>query len=137
MEGAVPGVPRLSFGVVDVRDVAALHLLAMSHPGAAGERFLAIAGSAMSIAEMAAALRDHLGEAARKVPERQLPDWLIRLVGRFNPELRSVTPELGLGKDGTSEKARRVLGWEPRSREEALVASAETLLELGLLRGLP
>lgn len=134
LEGAVPGFPRLSFGVVDVRDVADLHLRAMESPAAAGERFLAISGGAMSIGEMARVLRERLGEAARRVPGRELPDWLIRLVGRFNPEIRSVTPELGRRKDATSVKARRVLGWEPRSREEALVASAESLRDLGLLR---
>jgi nucleoside-diphosphate-sugar epimerase len=135
LEGAVPGFPRLAFGVVDVRDVADLHLRAMVHPAAAGERFLAISGSAMSIGEMAGTLRARLGQAARRVPKRELPDWLIRLVGLVKPEIRAVTPELGRRKDATSAKARQVLGWTPRSREDALVASARSLHDLGLLEG--
>ena len=134
MDGAMPGLPRLAFGVVDVRDVADLHLRAMTDPAAAGERFLAIAGGVMSIREMAHTLRERLGEAARRVPRRELPDWLVRLVGRFNPEVRSLTPELGRRKDATNEKARRLLGWAPRSREDALVATAESMGRLGLLR---
>lgn len=135
LEGAIPGYPRLSFGVVDVRDVADLHLRAMTHPAAVGERFLAVAGETMSIGEMADTLRRRMGEAAGRVPRRELPNWLVRLLGRFNPELRSVVPELGRRKEATSDKARRLLGWRPRSREEALIAAAESLLRLGLVRG--
>ena len=135
LEGAIPGYPRLSFGVVDVRDVADLHLRAMTHPAAVGERFLAVAGETMSIGEMADTLRRRMGEAAGRVPRRELPNWLVRLLGRFNPELRSVIPELGRRKEATSDKARRLLGWRPRSREEALIAAAESLLRLGLVRG--
>ncbi len=134
MNGAMPGLPRLSFGVVDVRDVADLHLRAMNDPAAAGERFLAISGGVMSIGEMATTLRERLGEAAGKVPSRELPDWLIRVIGWFNPEIRSVVPELGRLKDATNEKSRRLLGWVPRSREEALIATAESLGRLGLLK---
>lgn len=134
MDGALPGMPRIAFGVVDVRDVADLHLRAMTDPSARGERFLAVSGETLSIAEMAETLRRHLGDAARRVPRRQIPDWIVRLLGRFKPELRTIAPELGRRKEATSEKARRLLGWHPRSREEALIATAESLQALGLLR---
>jgi len=135
MRGAMPGIPDLAFGVVDVRDVVDLHLRAMTDPAAAGERFLAIAGDrAISIRQMAEYLRSNLGEAAARVPTRQLPDWLVRLVGLFDASIRTITPELGRRKHATDAKARRVLGWEPRSAEAAIVATAESLLELGLLR---
>jgi nucleoside-diphosphate-sugar epimerase len=134
LDGAFPACPRIAFGVVDVRDVVDLHLRAMESPAAAGERFLATAGPVLSIAEMAGALKRRLGEGAHRAPTREFPDWLVRLIGLFNAEIRSIVPELGRRKDASSEKARRVLGWEPRSREEALVASAESLKRLGLLR---
>lgn len=134
MDGAVPGCPRLSFGVVDVRDVVDLHLRAMRHPAARGERFLAVSGASMSIHEMAVTLRERLGEAAKRVPTRRLPDWLVRLVAVFDAELRSVTPELGVHKDVSNQKARELLGWDPRPREEAIVATAESLVRLGLLK---
>jgi nucleoside-diphosphate-sugar epimerase len=133
MDGAMPGCPRLAFGVVDVRDVVDLHLRAMTDPAAAGERFLAISGDAMTIHEMAEALRTRLGEAARRVPTRQLPDFVVRLVGLFDRQVRSIVPELGRVKNATSAKAQRVLGWAPRTREEALFTSAESLMKLGLL----
>ncbi len=137
MDGAVPGCPRLSFGVVDVRDVADLHIRAMTHPGARGERFLAVAGDFMTMREIALVLKSRLGASARRVPTRQLPNWLVRLAALRDPAVGQIVPELGRTKNATGEKARRLLGWSPRSREEALVATAESLLRLGLLRDSP
>lgn len=134
MDGAMPGLPRLYFGVVDVRDVADMHIRAMTHPAAKGERFLAVSGDFMSIKEMAGALKERLGAAAKKVPTRQVPDWLVRLVAVTDPAAKQILPELGKRKNATSEKAQRLLGWKPHSREEALVATAESLLRLGLLK---
>lgn len=133
LEGKMPGTPRLYLGVVDVRDVADLQLRAMTDPAAAGERFLAVAGAAMSFHQMAMVLRAQLGPAAAKVPKRELPDWLIRLLAIFNPLAREAVPRLGIRADASNEKARRVLGWSPRSNEEAIVASAESLIRLGLV----
>jgi nucleoside-diphosphate-sugar epimerase len=134
MDGAVPGCPRLYFGVVDVRDVADLHIRAMTHPAAKGERFLAVAGDFMSIVGIATVLRARMGAAAKRVPTRQLPDWLVRLAAVRDPAVKQILPELGKMKNATSEKARRVLGWAPRSNEECIVATAESLLRLGLLK---
>jgi nucleoside-diphosphate-sugar epimerase len=133
LQGKMPGTPRLYLGVVDVRDVAALHLRAMTDPAAAGERFLAVAGEAMSFHEMATVLRERLGPAAARVPKRELPDWLIRLLAIFNPLAREAVPRLGIKASASNAKARRVLGWTPRSNEEAIVASAESLIRLGLV----
>ena len=135
MDGAVPGCPRLSFGVVDVRDVADLHLRAMTDPAAKGERFLAIAGDFMTMQQIALALKARMGDAAKRVPTRVLPDWLLRVVSIFDSSLKQITPELGKFKNATNEKARRVLGWSPRSNEDALEATAGSLVELGLLKG--
>ncbi|HEY4927489.1 MAG TPA: aldehyde reductase [Roseiarcus sp.] len=135
MDGALPGCPRISFGVVDVRDVADLHLRAMSDDAAKGQRFLAVSGDFMAVVEIAKVLKARMGEAARRVPTRQLPNWLVRLVALRDAAAQQITPELGKMKNGTSEKARRMLGWAPRSREEAIVASAESLMKLGLLKG--
>jgi nucleoside-diphosphate-sugar epimerase len=133
MDGAVPGLPRLYFGVVDVRDVADLHIRAMTDPAARGERFLAIGGDFMSMLDIAKVLKHRLGAAAKNVPDRQLPDWLVRLAARFSPVARQALPELGRWKNASNEKAKRVLGWTPRSNEDAIVATAESLLKLGLL----
>lgn len=133
IEGKMPGTPRLYLGVVDVRDVADLHLRAMTDPAAAGERFLAVAGEAMSFHQMATVLRERLGPAAAKVPKRELPDWLIRLLAIANPLAREAVPRLGIKASASNEKAHRVLGWTPRSREDAIVASGESVIELALI----
>ncbi len=134
MDGSIPGIPRMTFGVVDVRDVADLHLRAMTNPAARGERFLAISGDFMSLQEMAQVLRARMGDAASRVPTRILPDWMLRLAALVDSSIAQVAPELGKVKNASGEKARRVLGWTPRSREDALVATAESLMQLGLLR---
>jgi len=135
MDGAMPGLPRMMFGVVDVRDVADLHLRAMTDPAAKGERFLAVTGDFMSIAEIAAALRARMGDAARRVPTRLLPNWVLKLASLRDPAVKQIIPELGKTRNATNEKARRLLGWSPRSREDAIVATAESLVRLGLLKG--
>ena len=134
MDGAMPGVPRLYFGAVDVRDVADLHLRAMTHPAAGGERFLAVSGDFLSMRDIANILRRRLGPAARRVPSRQLPDWLVRLAALRDPAIKLILPELGKKKNGTNEKARRLLGWTPRSNEDVIVATGESLVRLGLLK---
>ncbi len=134
MDGSMPGLPKLYFAGVDVRDVADLHLRCMTNPAAKGERFLAVAGETMSIRDMALILRAKMGDAAKKVPTRELPNWVVRLVALTDAEIRSVTPELGKKKSCTNAKAKRMLGWAPRSNEECVVATAESLVRLGLLK---
>jgi dihydroflavonol-4-reductase len=134
MDGSMPGSPRYSFGVVDVRDVADLHIRAMSDPAARGQRFLAVAGDFVSIHHIALTLRARLGTAARRVPTRVLPDWFIRLLALFVPPVRQITSELGVVKSASNQKARRLLGWSPRCSEDSVLATAESLVGLGLLR---
>jgi nucleoside-diphosphate-sugar epimerase len=134
LNGEMPGCPRIQFGIVDVRDVADLHLRAMTDPAAKGERFLAVAGDFMSVQEIARVLKARMGAAARRVPIRQIPNWLMRLASIRDPAVKQVLPELGKTRNATNEKAKRLLGWNPRSNEEAIVASAKSLVELGLLK---
>lgn len=133
LEGQQKGCPRISSGFVDVRDVADLHIRAMLDPKAAGERFIATAGASMRMIDVARTLRERMGPAAARVPSRVLPNWLVRLAARKNPALRPVVPLLGVDLSTTSAKAQRVLGWKPRSPEDAIVASAESLIRLGLV----
>jgi len=137
LDGAVPGLPRLSLGLVDVRDVADLHLRAMVDPAARGERFLAVAGPSMTALDVARVLKANLGAAANRVPLRALPDWMVSLVALFDPAVKQIVPELGRVRDASNEKARRVLGWAPRSNTEAILATAESLLKLGLVKTTP
>jgi dihydroflavonol-4-reductase len=135
MDAAMPGCPRLYFGVVDVRDVADIHLRAMTNPAAKGERFLAVTGDFMSMVEIAKLLKSRLGEAAKRVPTTELPNWLVRLAALRDPTIRLILPELGKYKNATNEKAKRILGWTPRSNEDSILGTAESLIRLGLLKG--
>ena len=111
----VPGVPRLMLPIVDVRDVAALHVLAMTRPEAAGQRFIASAGDYWygDVARM-------LSASGARVPTRVVPDWLVRVIAWFDPAVRLVVGELGVEVHVSAEKARRVLGWTTRPVEETL-----------------
>lgn len=133
LEGSVPGLPRIVTGLVDVRDVADLHLRAMTDPAARGERFLAVAEDFIDIPEITRILKSRLGPAAKRVPRFVIPDWAIRLIARFDPSVAVILSELGQRRNASNAKARRILNWTPRSNEEALIATAESLFQLGLL----
>ncbi|MDH6546498.1 dihydroflavonol-4-reductase [Streptomyces sp. SAI-208] len=132
LEGRVPACPPFGMGFVDVRDVADLHLRAMTDPAAAGERFLAIAGHSLRVVDIARILRDRLGERAAKAPTRELPVWLARALGTVNPELRLLRHQLGRDLDATSAKAEQLLGWRPRPIEDTIEDTAESLLAHGI-----
>ena len=130
--GRVPGVPRLGFNIVDVRDVADLHIRAMTAPEAAGQRFIA-AGAWAWMADVAALAKARLGADGARVPTRKVPDFVIRLAGLFDRDLGSVTPGLGVKHDYTSAKAQSLLGWRPRPLEETVLDCARSLIEAGLV----
>lgn len=133
LEGSLPGLPRLGFPLVDVRDIADLHLRAMTHPAAAGQRFLG-AGPFLWFADIAQILHERLGAKARRVPRRGVPDFMIRLMARFDPITRSVVFELGKERRVSSQKAQDLLGWTMRPVEDSIVATAETLISRDVVR---
>ncbi|HEX7849478.1 MAG TPA: aldehyde reductase [Sphingomonas sp.] len=134
LEGGLPGAPRLYFGVVDVRDVAGMQIKAMTAPQAKGQRFLAVAGDPVSIHDMSVILQQGMGEKAAKAKLRQVPDWLMRVMALFNPLAREAGPRLGIRAAASNAKARDLLGWQFRSNEEAIVASGESLIRLGIVQ---
>lgn len=131
--GALPGCPDLGFGIVDVRDVADLHVRALTAPGMAGERFVC-SGPFLKMIDVARILKDRLGPQARKVPVRRLPDWMVRLLAVFSPVIRQVSSELGNIRAMDSSHARDVLGWVPRPVEETVVDCARSLIEVGVVK---
>jgi dihydroflavonol-4-reductase len=133
LNGTIKGLPQMRFPYVDVRDVADLHVKAMEQPAANGQRFLATSGKALSMLDIATTLRSNLGAKATKVPVKELPSWLIRLFALFNPKLKLLVPHLGLVKEASHEKASRLLGWQPRSNKDAVVATAQSLIDQGLV----
>ncbi len=127
-----PGIPRIGFSFVDVRDVADLHLEAMLAPEAGGERFIAVA-EFLWMAEVAEVLRRELGPAAQKVPTRKVPDLLVKAMGLFDPSVRTVTNQLGKKLTYSSEKAQSTLGWAPRPVAESIADTGRSMVELGLV----
>jgi len=133
LDGSMPALPDIGFGVVDVRDVADLHVRALNAPGMAGERFIA-SGPFMKLRDIADVLRAQLGPQAHKVPTRGVPDWLVRLMARFNPVARAVVGELGSVRHQDSSHAKAVLGWVPRPVEQSIVDAARDLIRLGIVK---
>lgn len=128
LSGKMPGNPRIGLEIVDVRDLADIHIRAMTSPAAAGERFLAT-GEFTWMREMALHLRAGLGAAAYKAPTRQLPDFLVRFAAVFDPALRAITVSLGRRNRHSTDKAKRVLGWQPRPAAEAVVDCGKSLID--------
>ncbi|SDF50640.1 aldehyde reductase [Dyella sp. 333MFSha] len=133
LTGTLRAFPDLYIPIVDVRDVAAAHILAMTHPDAAGERFLLSNGPAIAMKDIGAIIRAELGEAARRVPTRSMPSVVVRIVARFRKELRPFVRDLGYAKQTSNEKARRMLGWNPKAPRVAIVDAARSMLRSGLL----
>ncbi|WP_329391908.1 NAD-dependent epimerase/dehydratase family protein [Streptomyces sp. NBC_01716] len=128
LTGKMPGVPRIGLEIVDVRDLVDVHVRAMTAPEAAGQRFLAT-GEFTWMVEMARTLREGLGDDGRKVPTRQIPDFAVRLAARFrDPSLREITPALGRRNRHSTDKARRVLGWQSRPTRQTLLDCANSLI---------
>jgi dihydroflavonol-4-reductase len=127
LTGKMPGLPRLGFSFIDVRDVAALEVGALTAPEAGGQRLIA-ASTFLWFSDVATILREQLGPDARKVPRRGVPDFVVRVLARFDPELRSIVGELGHRTTYSVENARRRVGWTPRPMQETIVDCARSLL---------
>ena len=130
MDGSVPGCPQVYFGAVDVRDTADLHVRAMTNPAAKGQRFLAVNdGKCPSFLDIAKIIKKNRPEKAKKVPTRQLPNWVIRTLALFDPSIRLIVPELGHIVEISNAKAKAMLGWAPRSTEESVLDTVDSLLK--------
>ena len=134
LDGEMKGFPDLFIPIVDVRDVASAHLLAMSDPMAAGERFLLSNGPALSMKEIGAVIKAEVGDAAKRVPNRSIPGFVMRIVARFNAEIRPFVRDIGYAKKTSNEKARQTLGWTPRDPREAIAAAAQTMIRKHLIK---
>lgn len=133
LSGAMPMAPNLGFPIVDVRDIAALHVLALETPGLAGERFLG-AGKFLTALEVASVLRARLGDKARKAPTRPMPDWVVNILALFNPEVRGIKTEIGKVRHVDASHARERLGWTMRAVEDTIADCGESLIAHGVVK---
>jgi dihydroflavonol-4-reductase len=135
MNGELPGIPNIGFNIVDVRDVAEMHLQAMTHSKAPGERFLAVSDDDfLWVKDVAEVLRSKLGDKAKKVPTRSVPNVLVRIIGWFDKAVGLIAPELGKSKNYSNEKAKSVFGFKPRTAEDSIVSCAESLEQFGVIQ---
>jgi dihydroflavonol-4-reductase len=130
--GKLPAIPRIGWNIVDVRDIVELHLLAMTSPKAAGERFIG-SGEFLWLKDIAAILRDNLGDKAKKVPGRMLPNAMVKAGALVSGLMRDLVPRLDAEHPVTSQKARRMLGWTSRPADVSLLDTAHSLIEKNLV----
>ncbi|SDG59866.1 dihydroflavonol-4-reductase [Dyadobacter soli] len=131
LDGSSPALPNIGFDIVDVRSVADLLVKAMEAPHAAGERYIASAGY-LTFKEIAVILKEHFPN--RKVPDKQLPNLLVRLLAHFDASIKPILVDLGVKRKLDISKARRELQWNPGSTPEAVIACAESLIELQIVK---
>jgi nucleoside-diphosphate-sugar epimerase len=133
LEGTYPALPDLGFNLVDVRDVADLHIRALSAPDMSGERFMAVAPHGfLRLMEIAAILREQLPDHAGKVPVRRMPNWVMRIVSLFDPAVRQLIGELGKVRRAEPTHAMEKLGWRPRAAADSVVDTANSLIAMGV-----
>ena len=132
LKGKYPGTPRVAFACVDVRDVARMHRLALEAQVPSGGRYLGTAQS-LWMGEIAKAIKSQLGDAARKVPSRDLPDWVVKLVGLFDPKARQLIPELGREVNVDNTLTRETLQMTFRPATDAAAAMAQSLIDLDVV----
>ena len=131
LKGKYPACPRLSFPCVDVRDVAKMHRLALETDAPTGGRYLAVSESIWML-DMARAIKASLGEVARKVPTRPMPDWVLRLVAIFDPVARQAVHDLGRWYGFDNSETRRTLAMDFIPASKAASDMAQSLVSLGL-----
>jgi nucleoside-diphosphate-sugar epimerase len=135
LDGSMKAAPNIPFSVIDVRDVANLHIKAMTNPQAKGQRFIALAGGKIHMPEIAQLLKREMPALAKKIPTKTLPNWVIYLAALFNKQAALVAPMLRISRNTNSAKAIRILGWTPiANNEEAILASAESMLKFGAIK---
>ena len=132
MSGKMPALPNLSFSIVDVRDVAKAHILAMNSEESVGKRIL-VSDKTLWMSEIADIVREAFPERAKKIPSGKVPNWAVHLLSVMDPTLKAILPELGQFRAVSNERMRTMLGMEPISAKEAIIASAQSLIEQKVL----
>lgn len=131
LDGSMKAIPNMTMNIVDVRDLAELEIMAMTSEAAKGQRFLALSDGIWSLPQIATLYKTRLGDRARRISLRRLPDWMVHIKALFNPTAKNLASMLGIYRNTSNDKARQMLGWKPRPAEEALLSTAESLFKFG------
>lgn len=129
LDGSMKAIPNLELAIVDVRDLADLHIRAMKNTEARGQRFLALSGGTMTLSQIAKFLKEKMPEVSQKISTKTLADWQVRFAALFSKKAKAIAPLIGVNRKASNEKAKRILGWQPRTNEEAIIATVESLVK--------
>ncbi len=133
LNGTMKTIPDIHLGIVDVRDVADLHIRAMLHPDAKNQRFLALSGGTMSLLQISRFLKKEMPGISKRASLLPMPTWILRVASIFSKRARAILPLAGIYRNASNEKAKTLLGWMPRSNEEAILGTVSSLIELRLI----
>ncbi|TFB00611.1 Dihydroflavonol-4-reductase [Trichoderma ghanense] len=134
MDGSIPRCPKTYFNLVDVRDLADLHIRAMLDPAAKNERFIASCdGSPLALIDVARIISEGRPEKAKKIPTAELPTWVVKLAAICSPAARQMVPVLDVIRPINNEKAKAVLGWTPRPVHDTVIDTVDSLVEHGMV----
>ncbi len=130
MTAAVPGLARMHFNAVDVRDVASAHVQAMTKPEAAGQRFICVADS-FWMEDVAKTLKEAYPDYPIKT--NVFPSWLVRIVALFSPEARATVDSLDQELSVDNTRIKETFNWHPRDMKEMVLSMAKSMIELKML----
>lgn len=135
LDGSMKVIPNIPLNIVDVRDVADLHIRAMTNPNANGQRFIASADGQISMPEIAALLRNKIPEVAKKVSTRTIPNGLLYIAALFNnKQAKEATLFLRMSRNVSNEKAKKILGWKPiANNEEVILTSINSMVKFKII----
>lgn len=135
LDGSMKSIPNICLNIVDVRDVADLHIRAMTNPKANSQRFIASYDGQISLPEIAALLRDKKPDISKKISTKTLPNWIISLGALFNAEAKEGKLLLEMSRNVSNTKAKEILGWNPISNiEETILASVNSMNKYGIIK---
>ncbi|WP_137596692.1 NAD-dependent epimerase/dehydratase family protein [Paucilactobacillus kaifaensis] len=135
LDGTFSRIPRIEMNIVDVRDVADMHVRAMMTPQAAGKRFLAVNDVPVSMGGIATVIRLNRPELAAKVPTKLLSGWLIKLASHFNQQAKEGRLFLEINHNVSNQQAKSVLGWHPiYSNEQTILSAVDQLVKSGEIK---
>lgn len=134
LDGSMKAVPQIPLNIVDVRDVAELHIRAMETPEANGQRFIASADGQISLPEIARLLKEKRPDVAQNVSSRVIPNWVLRVAALFNEQARHGASLLDINRNVSNAKARTILGWQPiGTNEDIVLTSVKSIVQYGIL----
>ncbi|OTA00979.1 NAD-dependent epimerase/dehydratase [Trichoderma parareesei] len=134
LDGSIARCPKTYFNIVDVRDLADLHIRGMLDPAAKNERFIASCdGKPLALIDVARIISQGRPDKAEKVPTAELPTWVVKLAAIFSPAAREMVPVLDIIRPINNDRAKTVLGWVPRPARDTILDTVDSLIEHGIV----